>query len=104
MPSYRKKSPATEGKRKTRASDKARTFPRKNKKLKSASLNDGSYPQIPDQQQASVSTVASTTQPGQAILDMLNKLDASNKELIRRMDRFERNGSISSTLHLPSPQ
>ena len=103
MPSYRKKSPATEGKRKTRASDKARTFPRKSKKSKSASLNDGSYLQLSEPQQASVSTVASTAQPhisastGQAILDMLNKLDASNQELTRRMDRFERNGSVSST-------
>ena len=100
MPSYRKKSPATEGKRKTRASDKARTSPRKSKKSKSASLNDGSYLQLPEPQQASVSTVASTAQPqisasiGQAILDMLNKLDASNQELTRR---FERNGSVSST-------
>ena len=103
MPSYRKKSPATEGKRKTRASDKARTSPRKNKKSKSASLNDGSYLQLPEPQQAPVSTIASNAQPqisastGQAILDMLSKLDASNQELTRRMDRFERNGSISST-------
>ena len=103
MPSYRKKSPATEGKRKTRASDKARTSPRKSKKSKSASLNDGSYLQLPDPQQAPVSTVVSHAQPqisastGQAILDMLNKLDASNQELTRRMDRFECNGSVSST-------
>ena len=103
MTTYRKKSPATEGKRKTRASEKAKTSPRKSKKSKSASLNDGSYLQIPDQQQVPVSTVASTAQPqisastGQVILDMLNKLDASNQELTRRMDRFERNGSVSST-------
>ena len=103
MPTYRKKSPAIEGKRKTRASDKARTSPRKSKKSKSVSLNDGSYLQIPDQEQAPVSTVASTAQPqisastGQVILDMLNKLDASNQELTRRMDRFEHNGSVSST-------
>ena len=103
MPTYHKKSPATEGKRKTRASDKARTSPRKSKKSKSASLNDGSYLQIPDQQQAPVRTVASTAQPqisastGQVILEMLNNLDASNQELTRRMDRFERNGSVSST-------
>ena len=103
MPSYHKKSPATEGKRKTRASDKARTSPRKNKKSKSASLNNGSYLQIPDQQQASVSTFTSTAQPqisastGHVILDMLNKQHASNQELTRKMDRFERNGSVSST-------
>ena len=60
MPSHRKKSPTTECKRKTRASDKARTSPRKNKKAKTESLNDGSYLQMPDQQQPSVSTVSST--------------------------------------------
>ena len=109
MPLYRKKSPATEGKRKTRASDQARTSPRKNKKSKLASLNDGSYLQLPDHQQAPVSTVASNAQPqisastGQVILDMLNKLDASNQELTRRMDRFVLNGSVSSTpLTLPT--
>ena len=102
MPLYRKKSPATEEKRKTRASDKARTSPWKNKS-KSASLNDGSYLQLPDHQQAPVSTVASNAQPqisassGQVILNMLNKLDVSNQELTRRMDRFECNGSVSST-------
>ena len=58
MPSNRKKSPATEGKRKTRASDKARTTP--NKKSKSASLNDGSYLQLQGQQPP-VSTAVSTT-------------------------------------------
>ena len=107
MPGNLKKSPATEGKRKTRASDKARSTPRKSKKQKSASFNDGSYLQS-SVQQPPVSTAVSSTQPllsastGPAILDMLNKLDASNQELSRRMDRFERNGSISSTL-LTSP-
>ena len=97
MPSHHKKSPATEGKRKTRASDKARTLPRKTKKSKTVSLNFGSYLQISDQQ-ASVSTVTSSVQPhisastGQVIIDMLNKLDSSNQELTRRMDRLERNG------------
>ena len=85
------------------ASDKARTSPRKSKKSKSASLNDGSYLQLPEPQQAPVSTAASNAQPqisastGQAILDMLNKLDASNQELTRRMYRFKHNGSVSST-------
>ena len=92
MPSHHKKSPATEGKRKTRASDKARTSPRKNKKSKPASINDGSYLQLQVEQQPTIS--AST---GQAILEMLNKLDASNQELSKRMDRFKRNGSISLT-------
>ena len=100
----RKKSPASEGKRKTRASDKVRTSQRKSKKSKSsASVNDGSYLQLQVQQQVPVSTVTSTTQPsisvstGQAILDMLNKLDASNQELSRKMDSFECTGSVSST-------
>ena len=103
MPSHHKKSPATEGKRKTRASDKARTSPRKNKKAKPSSINDGSYLQLQVQQQITVSTVTSDPQStipastGQVILEMLNKLDASNQELSKRMDRFERNDSISST-------
>ena len=67
------------------------------------SINDGSYLQLQVEQQSAVSTVTSNPQPaisastGQAILEMLNKLDASNQELSKRMDRFERNGSISST-------
>ena len=86
MRSTRRKSPAIEGKRKTRASDKARTSPKKPKKSKpSTSLNDGSYLQV--QNKVPVSTIASTSQAfmpastGQTILDMLNKLDASNQEL-----------------------
>ena len=103
MPSHRKKSPVTEGKRKARVSDKARTSPRKNKKSKPTSINDGSYLQLQAEQQSTVSTVTSDPQStislstGQAILEMLNKLDASNQELSKRMDRFECNGSISST-------
>ena len=63
-------------------------------------MNDGSYLQVQDQ--IPVSTVPSSSQnpisasTGQAILNILNKLDASNHELSRRMDRFER-GSVSST-------
>ena len=103
MPSRRKKSPVTEVKRKTRASDKARTSPRKNKKSKLASINNGFYLQLQVEQQPAVSTVTSNPQAtisaatGQTILEMLNKLDASNQELSKRMDRFERNGSASST-------
>ena len=64
MPSNCKQSPATEGKGKPRASDKARTLLRKNKKSKSSvSLNNGSYLQLQVQQQVPVSTVASTAQP-----------------------------------------
>ena len=103
MPSHRNKSPATEGKRKTRASDKAKMTSRKNRKSKSASVNDGCYLQLQVQQQLVVSPVTSNSQSsisastGQVILEMLNKLDASNQELSKRMDGFERNSSISST-------
>ena len=102
MPQTRKKSPVTQGKRKTRASDKASTSPKKHRKNKSSvSVNDGSYLQLQDQ--VAVSTVPSTTQnfisvsTGQMILEMLNKIDASNQELSKRMDRVERAGSVSST-------
>ena len=102
MPSTRKKSPVSKQKRKTRASDKARTSPKKPRKNKSSvSANDGSYLQI--QEQIPVSNVPSTSQnfmlvsTGQTIIEMLNKIDAANQELSKRMDRVERTGSVSST-------
>ena len=86
MPSTRKKSPVLKQKRKTRASDKARTSPKKPRKNKSSvSANDGSYLQI--QEQIPVSNVPSTSQifmsvsTGQTIIEMLNKIDAANQEL-----------------------
>ena len=86
MPSTRKKLPVSQQKRKTRASDKARTSPKKSRKNKSSvSVNDGSYLQV--QEQIPVSTVPSTSQnlmsasTGQTIIEMLNKLDAANREL-----------------------
>ena len=102
MPSTHKKSPVSQQKRKTRASDKARTSPKKPSKNKSSvSVNDGSYLQV--QEQIPVSTVPSTSQnfmsasTGQTIIEMLNKLDAANRELSKRIDRVERTGSVSST-------
>ena len=102
MPSTRKKSPVSQQKRKTRASDRARTSPKKSRKNKSSvSVNDGSYLQV--QEQSPVSTVPSTSQnlmsasTGQTIIEMLNKLDAANQELSKQMDRVERTGSVSST-------
>ena len=83
-------------------SDKASTSPkepRKNKQLTAA--NDGSYLQIQDQ--IAVSTVPPTSQnfmsaaTGQTILEMLNKFDALNQDLSKRMDRFECARSVSST-------
>ena len=102
MPSTRKKSPASQHKRKTRASDKARTSPKKLRKNKSSVfVNDGSY--LQPWEQIPVSTVPSTSQnflsvsTGQTVIEMLNKLDAANQELSKRMDTFKRAGSVSST-------
>ena len=109
MPSTRKKLPVTQGKRKTRASDKARTSPKKPRKNKSSvSVHGVSYLQVQDQ--IAVSTVPSMSQnfisvsTGQTILEMLNKLDVSNQELSKRMDRFECAGSVSSTPITSHPQ
>ena len=106
MPSTKKKSPATEGKRKTRASDKVCSSMKKaSSKKKSVSVeNDGSYLQSQASHSVPVSTLPTSEQPsisastGQAILTMLSQIDASNKELSKRMDQLERNGSMSSTL------
>ena len=105
MPSIRKKSPATEGKRKTRASDKVRSSMKEaGSKKKSVSVeNDGSYLQPQASHSVPVSTLSTSEQPsislltGQAILTMLSQIDASNKELSKHMDQLERNGSMSST-------
>ena len=105
MPSTRKKSPATEGKRKTRASDKVRSSMKKaSSKKKSVSVeNDGSYLQPQASDSVPVSTLSTSEQPsisastGQAILTMLSQIDASNKELSKRIDQLERNGRMRST-------
>ena len=89
MPSTRKKSPATEGKRKTRASDKVRSSMKKaSSKKKSVSVeNDGSYLRSQASHSVPVSTLATSEQTsisvstGQAILTMISQIDASNKEL-----------------------
>ena len=105
MPSSKRKSPAAEGKRKTRASDKARTSVKKsvNRKKTVSVDNDGSYLQVQASSTAPVSTILPPEQShmsastGQTILTMLQQIHASNKELSRRMDTLERNGSMSST-------
>ena len=105
MPSSKKKSPATEGKRKTRASDKAHTSIKKpvNRKKTVSVDNDGSYLQVQASSKVPVSTIPPSDQSHisasteQTILTMLQQIDASNKELSRRMDTLERNGSLSST-------
>ena len=104
MPSTRKKSPVSQQKRKTRASNKARTSPKKPRKNKSSvSVNDGSYLQA--QEQIPVSTAPSASQnimsvsTVQTIIEMLNKLDAANQELSKQMDRF----GLVVSVPLPSP-
>ena len=105
MHSFKKTSLATEGKRKTRASDKARTSikkPASEKKTVSVD-NDGSYLHIQSSSTGPVSTIPPSDQShisasiGQTILTMLHQIDASNKELSRHMDHLECNGSMSST-------
>ena len=104
MWSSKKKSPAEEGKRKTRASDKARMSIKKpSSKKKTVSVdNDCSYLQVQASSTIPVSTIPTSDQShisastGQTILTMLHQFDASNKELSRRIDYLERNGSMSS--------
>ena len=65
MPSTNKKSPVTEGKRKTRVSDKAHTSIKKTgSKKKSVSVeNDGSYFQPQASYSVHVSTLSTSEQP-----------------------------------------
>ena len=105
MRSSKRKSQATEGKRKTRASDKARTSIKKpvNKKKTVPVDNDGSYLQVQASSTGPESTISPSDQSymsssnGWTILNMLHQIDASNKELSRRMDTLEHNGNMSST-------
>ena len=82
MHSSKKKSPATEGKRKTRALDEARTSINKPvSKKKTVSVdNDGSYLQIQASSIVPVSTIPTSDQShisvstGQTILTMLHQI------------------------------
>ena len=120
MPSTRKKSPASVAKKKVLSSTKSKSSVKKSTKKNNATKkNDGLYLQVATthaSSQEAVSTVSNSTiqeQPqgefststGQAILEMLHKLDASNQALTKRMDSFERQNSISSTpLSSPTAQ
>ena len=110
MLATRKKSPATTSKKKALSSTKARTGVGKpTKKGKATSANDGSYlQQFHPSTHEVVSTVNKTTthdssqlgisaSSGQVIIEMLQKLDASNQALAKRIDHIERQGSFSST-------
>ena len=105
MSSSKRKSSATEGKRKTRVLDKTCTSINKSvSKKKSVTVeNYGSYLQsyashsvpvctIPPSEHTNIS--AST---GQAILTMLSQIDTCSKDLSRCMDQLEHKDSMSST-------
>ena len=122
MPSTRKKSPTSAAKKKTLTSTKNKNSVKKPaKKNKSMAVNDGSYLQSQSieglSSQGAVSTAAnvatsqhsnheeSVASTNQAILTMLQKLDASNQVLSKRMDDLERQGAVSSTpMALPTSQ
>ena len=103
MPATRKKSPATTSKKKALLSTKARTGVAKpTKKGKVTSTNDGLYLQGQSHPLTHkvVSTVNSTTthdssqlgissSSGQMIFEMLQKLDASNQTLAKRIDHIQ---------------
>ena len=111
MPSSKKKSPASSAKKKTLSTVKAKSSVKKlTKKNNATTKNDGSYlqgaPQLSSQEVVSTASNITTQDPtqgdfsqstGQAILQMLHKLDASNQSLTKRMDSLERQNSISST-------
>ena len=65
--------------------------------------NDGSYLRSHVSHSEPVSTIPPSEKTdmsastGQVILTMLNQIDASNKDLSRRMDQLKHNGGISST-------
>ena len=112
MPSTRKKSPS-EAKKKSLMSTKGKTSVKKNtKKTKVTEVNDGSYLQSQgavghSSTQGSVSTVSNASgnsiqgetsvSTNQAILSMLQKINASNQALTKRMDELERQNTIRST-------
>ena len=122
MPSTKKKSPASAAKKKTPATTKNKNSVKKSGKKKAViTVNDGSYLQTNNMEgvssQISVSTVtdnavshqcsqeATSASTSQAILAMLQKLDASNQALSKRMDLFERQAAVSSTpLSSPTSQ
>ena len=120
MPSTRKKLPASAAKKKTLASTKSKSSVKKStKKNRATTKNDGLYLQVAmthASSQEAISTVSNSTiqeqrqeefstSTGQAIMQVLHKLDASNQAFTKRMDSFERQNSISSTpLSSPTAQ
>ena len=114
MPSTRRKSPLSTGKKKSLSSTSVRSAMKhkKNKTGKSSGDSDGSYLQVGSghatisanqtdlSHQATSSTAPDTNQ---AILTVLNRLEAANQDLSRRMARIEQQGNKNST-PLASPR
>ena len=102
MPSAKNKTPATNLKKKVTASARARTSVRKPKKP-SSELH-GSYIQPVSTVTATVNDSITSTNPqtatsssNDAILSLLQDMNRSNQDIVRRIDALERQQSTNST-------
>ena len=102
MPSTKKKTPAANLKKKVTASARARTSVRKPKKP-SNELH-GSYIQPVSTVTATVNDTVTSTNPqigisssNDAILSLLQDMNRSNQDIVRRIDALERQQSTNST-------
>ena len=109
MPSTRAKAPISATKKKSLSATTVRTKKRASQKSFHA---DGSYLQVgsetvtvsaPPQSFTSVSHGIGGSDPNQAILSALSRLESANQDLARRMDRMERGRDTNST-PVPSPR
>ena len=111
MPSTRAKAPLSANKRNSLCVTTVRTKKRSSHKVSQA---DGSYLQVgsnngsvsaSSQPFTSIPQVAAISDPNQAILSALSRLEAANQDLARRMDRMERGGDTNSTpVQSPRPK
>ena len=102
MPSTNKKTPVANLRKKVTASARARTSVRKSKKP-SSELH-GSYIQPVSTVTATVNDTVTTTNPqtapsssNDAILSLLQEMNRSNQDIVRRIDALERQQSANST-------
>ena len=111
MPSTRAKAPLSANKKKFLSAMTVRTKKRSSLKVSQA---DGSYLQVgsdngtvsaSSQPFTSVSQVAGISDPNQAILSAISRLEAANQDLAHWMDRMERRGDTNSTpVQSPRPR
>ena len=102
MPSTNKKTPVANLRKKVTVSARARTSVRKSKKP-SSELH-GSYIQQVSTVTATVKDTVTTTNPqaapspsNDAILSLLQEMNRSNQDIVRRIDALERQQSANST-------